>query len=142
MQPSYGPTNVRDQSEERWRSHLQTKIVPVIFETLSCPDIIWNSAILLFIRPTVHIFIHSRLHLSFSATLSIQKPSRKIRAAGIRVSQRVLLRNRLQHSTPYVIVTKYPLFKKPSRSRQETYALFNTCCPHCTSVWNADETVF
>ena len=92
----------RGQAKDR--SHAQTKIVPVIFETLGCPDIIWNSAILLFIRPTVHIIIHSRLHLSFSTTLSIQKPSRKIRAASIRVSQRVFLRNRPQHSTPNVIV--------------------------------------
>jgi hypothetical protein len=57
------------------RSPAQTKLVPLIFETVGFPVISRNSAIQICTRPTVHIFIHSRLHSSFSATSPIQKLS-------------------------------------------------------------------
>jgi hypothetical protein len=50
-----------------------TKIVSAIYETLGWSDFCLNFAIVLSIRLTVHIFIHSRLHLSFSATYSIHR---------------------------------------------------------------------
>ena len=39
-------------------------------------------------------------------------------------SQRALLRKRPQHSSPYLIVTKYSKYKKKTRSHRETYKLF------------------
>ena len=50
-----------------------TRIVVAIYDTLCCSVLCWFSTIVLSICPTVHIFIHSCLHLSFSAIYSIHR---------------------------------------------------------------------
>ena len=106
-----------------------------MYETLGWSVLCLNSVIVLSICLTVHIFIHSRLHLSFSATYSIH-----------RFLTVTIHRYDSNHPTGFdhnnFNVLHHSTKHLRSSNRQETYAPLNTCCHHCSLVWNSVDTVF